>query len=123
MHVCTYTNIALIFTQTKTQIEVCKAMDEGVLPLLPPLSPTGYPASLPAISEVSPCDCSFQSAHTGGSSLPWRAAPSDSEPAQWETEWGGSGVCVGRRWRGSGQKGERDWTSEEWVWNRLIINL
>ena len=40
MYVCTYTNIALIFTETKTQIEVCKAMDGGVLPLLPPLSPT-----------------------------------------------------------------------------------
>ena len=111
MYVCTYTNIALIFTETKTQIEVCKAMDGGVLPLLPPLSPTGYPASLLASSEVSPCDCSFQSAHTAGSSLPWRAAPSDSEPAQWGTEWGGGGWSVwgkemGRKWTEGREMGQ-----------------
>ena len=66
-------------------------MDEN---MLSPLSislllqgPTGCPASSPSASEPAPCGCSSPSAQSVGSLLVGRAAPSDSEPAQWGTGW------------------------------------
>ena len=60
-----------VFILTEIHIQVNEAMDENVLPplpaSLPPLGPTGCPASLPALPEAAPCDCSSPSAHVEGS--------------------------------------------------------